>query len=217
MMNDIINRWAIAAGLLAAPFYFMLIISLGALQPGFSHFSMPMSMLGGVLGVRGLIFNIGVAMTGTFILIFGFGLWRALPEKISAKIGFFLLVMGSLGLIGAGYFHCSIDCRNILIEPDLIGRLHILASLLAGMGTGLAPFFFWAAMRHSHTWKRYATPTLVAAILANVPGVMFWVMFATGFRLLSIEGLIQRLGFIVVLIWIFFIAVSAWRQLSHTE
>ncbi len=214
-MNDTVNRWAVAAGLLAAPFYFTLIVTLGALEPGFSHLSTPMSVLGGVPGVRGLAFNFGVAATGVFVIAFGIGLRRQLPLKMTAKIGFGLLVISGLGLIGAGYFHCNEGCRNILTEPDLVGRLHIIMSLLAGMGTGLAPLFVWAAMRGSEKWKGLVTPTLAMAILANLPGITFWITISTGFRLFSVEGLIQRLGFIVVLIWIFFVAARLWRLASH--
>lgn len=176
-----------------------------------------MSMLGGVPGIRGHIFNFGVATTGLFIITFGLGLWWQFQAKITAKIGSALLIIGGMGLIGAGYFHCIEGCRNILAEPDLIGRLHIIASLLSGMGIGLAPFFIWAAVRGDVKWKGLATPTLVAGIFANLPGITFWITISTGFRLLSIEGLIQRLGLVVVLIWIFFVAVKMWRLVSCEE
>ena len=213
-MNNTVNRAAIAAGLLAAPFYLTLIIVLGAFEPGFSHRTALMSMLGGVPGGRGLAFNLGVAATGMLLIAFAIGLPRRLPPAWTAKAGSALLVIGGLGLIGAGVFHCNQDCRNILAEPDFVGRLHIIASLFAGMGTGLAPFFVWAAMRRGTTWKNFATPTLVAAILANLPGITFWITISTGFRLHSIEGLIQRLGLVVVLVWVFFAAMRLWR-LEH--
>lgn len=213
-MNDTVNRGAVAAGLLAAPFYLTLIIVLGALEPGFSHLTALMSMLGGVPGVRGLAFNFGVTVTGMLVIAFGIGLRRQLPPKITARVGFGLLVVGGLGLIGAGVFHCNEGCRNILTEPDFVGRLHIVASLFAGMGTGLAPFFVWVAIRSGTAWKDFATPTLVAAILANLPGIAFWITLSTGFRLHSIEGLIQRLGLVVVLVWVFFAAMRLWR-LEH--
>jgi uncharacterized membrane protein len=173
MMNETVNRCAIAAGLLAAPFYLMLIITLGALEPGFSHLTKPMSALGGVPGVCGLVFNLGVAVTGMFIIVFGIGLLRQLPPKITAKVGFTLLVIGGLGLIGAAYFHCNEGCVNILIEPDLVGRLHIIMSLLGGMGTGLAPFFVWAAMRGSEKWQGFATPTLWQPFSQTCQGLHF--------------------------------------------
>jgi len=204
-------------GLIAFPFYLALIFILGALEPGYSHLTTPMSLLGGVPGIQGLVFNLGVATTGVLIIIFGIGLSQQLPARASARIGVGLLVLGGLGLIGAGYFHCNDACRNVLSEPDLVGRLHLIMSLLAGMGTALAPFFFWAAMRLSEQWQAYANPTLIAAILANLPGITFWITIFTGQRLEFIEGLLQRLGFIVVLIWIFFVAARLWRQACNDE
>jgi hypothetical protein len=210
-MTNTIHRWPAAAGMLAAPFYLTLIIVLGALEPGFSHLTKPMSMLGGVPSVRGLAFNLGVATTGVLVIAFGIGLWRKLPPRTTARIGSVLLVVGGLGLSGAAYFHCNEGCKNILTEPDLVGRLHIVFSLLGGMGTGLAPFFAWSAMRGTDNWEDLATPTLLTAFLANLPGITFWITVATGFRLPSVEGLIQRLGFVIVLIWIFFVATRLWR------
>jgi uncharacterized Tic20 family protein len=210
-MTNTIHRWPAVAGMFAAPFYLTLIVVLGALEPGFSHLTKPMSMLGGVPSVRGLAFNLGVASTGVLIIAFGIGLWMKLPPKTTARIGSVLLVIGGLGLNGAAYFHCNEGCKNTLTEPDVVGRLHIVFSLLGGMGTALAPFFVWSAMRGDEKWKGLATPTLVTAILANLPGITFWITIATGFRLPSIEGLIQRLGFVIVLIWIFFVATRLWR------
>ena len=215
MSSNSHNSWLFVAGLIAAPFYLSLIFTLGTFEPEYSQLTTTMSVLGGVSGVRGLTFNVGVAVTGMLVIAFGVGLWQLLPHKRSTKIGFGLLVIGGLGLIGAGYFHCNVGCKNIFVEPDLTGRLHMLASLLSGMGSGLAPLFFWAAMRGSVKWKELATPTLVLAILANLPGITFWITLATDNRLLSVEGLIQRLGFIFVLIWIFYVALKLLRMTVH--
>lgn len=216
-MIDRFNRWAAAAGMLAAPFYLTLIITLGAMEPGFSHRTSLMSMLGGVTGVRGFAFNLGVAVTGAMVIAFTIGLQRSLPSRWTAKVGSVLLLIGGLGLIGAGVFHCNQDCRNILADPNVVGRLHLISSLFAGMGTGLALFFFWAAMRGSGKWRGFVTPTLVVAVLANVPGIVLWFTIFANLRLYAVEGLIQRVGIIVVLIWIFFVAArlkraSGWEK-----
>lgn len=200
------TRWASAAGIVAAPFYLALIIVLGALEPGFSHRTSLMSILGGVPGWRGMMFNLGVAATGVLVVVVAVGLRRRLPSIVSSVIGIGLLAVGGLGLIGAGLFSCNESCRNILIEPDLTGRLHTVASLFRGLGCGLSLFFLWAAMRRSDVWNDVAGSTLATAILANVPGMVFWVTLLADMRLYSVEGLIQRVGFIVVLVWIFFIA-----------
>jgi uncharacterized Tic20 family protein len=151
------------------------------------------------------------------VIIFGIGLCRRLPAKTTTWIGLGLLLVGGLGLIGAGYFHCNEACKNVFAEPDLTGRLHLLFSFQSGMGTALAPFFIWASMRHSEKWAGYAVPTLITAILANLPGITLWLTIATGTRLALVEGLIQRLGFIIVLIWIFVVATKLWRLASRRE
>lgn len=197
-----------AGGLLAAPGYLALLGVLGALEPGFSHRTSLMSLLGGVPGVRGALFNLGVAATGALVIAFGIGLGRQLHASVAARAGVGALLVGGIGMIGAGLFHCSEGCRNILAEPDLVGRLHIVTSFLAGMGTGLAPLFLWAAMRHNGRWTHLAGPTLITAMLANLPGVTFWVSLAAGMRLAPVEGLIQRAGLVVVLLWMFFVAAT---------
>lgn len=204
--------WGRVAGISAAPFYLILIIVLGALEPGFEHRTSLMSVLGGAPGWRGFAFNLGVGATGVMIIIFAIGLAHRLPPKWTTKAGAALLIMGGFGLIGASVFPCNPGCTNILTEPDLVGRIHIGASLMAGMGTGLAPFFFWAAMRHDPAWRLFATSTLGAAIFANLPGVTMWITLATDYRLHSIEGLLQRAGFIVVLIWMAFISWKTGRK-----
>jgi len=210
-MNSTTSKVSVVSGLFAAPFYLVLILILGELEPGFSHLTGPMSLLGGVPGIRGQIFNSGVAFTGILVIIFGLTLWRQLIATISARIACGLFVMAGLGLIGAGVLHCNEGCKNVLVEPDLVGKLHAISSFLAGLGTGLALFFFWAAMRKSDHWESFTTPTLIAAILANVPGVLFWATFLTDYKLDAIEGLIQRLGFVITLIWMFYIAIGQWK------
>jgi hypothetical protein len=161
------------------------------------------------------MFSAGVTMTGTLIIAFAQRLRRVLPSIPSSTIGVWLLTSGGIGLIGAGLFACNEGCRNILVEPNLVGRLHTIASLLGGSGCGLSLFFLWGAIRHSDTWRAFSTSTLVAAILANFPGVVFWMTLFTNSRFYSVEGYIQRMGIIVVLIWIFFAALRMRKLLAR--
>lgn len=200
--------------MVAAPFYLTLMTVVGAWAPEFSHLASPMSVLGGMPGLGGLMFNVGVVVTGLLVIVFAVGPLNRMPQGWTTRAGTASLVVGGLGLAGAGVFHCDEGCRNILIEPDGIGRLHIVASLLAGMGTGLAPLFLWATMRRALIWKDLATPTLWAAILANLFGIAYWTSLSTGFRLHSVEGLIQRLGLVILLVWIFGVSVRLRRIAS---
>lgn len=209
------NRLCIAAGMLALPFYLALILVLGALEPGYSHLTMTMSALGGVPGARGMAFNIGVAATGALIIAFAMGLRRRLPPGWPTQVGTICLVVGGAGFIGAALFHCNPGCVNVLKAPTFVGRAHMIMALAGGMFSAFAPFFFWASMRGDDRWRSFAAPTLMAGILANLPGGVFWITIATGHRLYAIEGLIQRLGFIFVLIWIALAATRLSQYARH--
>ncbi|MEO1241877.1 MAG: DUF998 domain-containing protein [Pseudomonadota bacterium] len=217
MHKRVWDRLCLIAGLLALPFYLALILILGALEPGYSHLTMTMSALGGVPGARGLAFNLGVGVTGVLIIAFAMGLRRGLLPGWLTQAGTVCLVIGGVGLIGAALFHCNPDCRNVLAEPTLVGRIHMITSLLGGMFSALAPFFLWASMRRDGRWRSFAAPTLAAGILANVPGIVFWMTIATGHRLYAVEGIIQRTGFIVVLIWIVMAAIEIRKRRSSAR
>ena len=82
-------------------------------------------------------------------------------------------------------------------------------AFVAGMGLSISPLFYYGRLRRSSTLKRYAALTLHTGIAANIPGIFFWVTLTTT-RLPGVEGLIQRLGLVFVLIWV---EVMAWEML----
>ncbi|MDH5654965.1 MAG: DUF998 domain-containing protein [Spirochaetia bacterium] len=205
------NVW-LTAGFIAAPLYISITALLGFLEEDYSHLTTTMSVLGGVDGFRGLLFNFCVFFTGILVISFGTGLFRQNSGNKMYKFSLGLLWSGGLGLAGAGLFPCSAACRNIFIEPDFTGRLHMISSLLAGMGTGLAPLFIWIAIRREELWQNLKNMTFIFAILSNLPGIIFWITILSDNRLPAIEGLIQRLGFIFVLLWMLYVSLIFFRN-----
>ncbi len=199
-------NWRITAGLLAPLFFFVLIFTLGALEPGFIHRASLMSRLGGVPGVRGVAFDVGVALTGVLVIIFASGLRQNLPSSLSSRIAVCLLVIGGLGLMVTGAFPCKPQCRNIIIEPDFVGRVHLIASFISGVGLAWSPLAIGIAFRNDEQWRNWSLPAFAVAIASNIPGIVLWVTLATGARLHSIEGLLQRAGIMIVFVWIFALA-----------
>ena len=206
---------AAAAGGLVTPLFLGLTFGLGALKPGFSHLGSPMSILGGETGWRGLAFNGGITVTGLLVLAFALGLKRRLPAGWLPRAGSALLAGGGVGLLGVGLFHCDPGCRNVLVEPDWVGQVHILAALLAGTGCGVGPVFLWPALRRSPAWRDLAPLTLTLAILANLAGLTFWVSLLAGHRLHSVEGLAERLGLVLIFLWMARMAARLGRMASR--
>jgi hypothetical membrane protein len=188
------------AGISAPIIYFSMIFILGLLEPDYSHMTKMMSFLGGVQGIRGLSFNIGIATVGILVALFSIGLHQTINGKNKSKAGVILLISGGLGLIFSGIFHCNLNCANVIVENNYIGSIHMLSAFIAGLSLSIAPFFIYGRFKKDPIWKKYATYTLVTGIIANIPGIIFWVTLATT-RLPGIEGLLQRLGIVFVFIW----------------
>ena len=204
--------WRITTGLLAPLFFFVLIFVLGALEPGFNHKASLMSRLGGVPGIRGIAFDIGVVLAGVLIIAFASGLRPQLPSGTASKIGIYLLAIGGLSLVVTGAFPCKPECRNILVEPDFIGRVHLIASFISGVGLAWSPVAIGIAFRNDERWRNWWRPTLAVAVLSNIPGIVLWITLLTGARLHSIEGLLQRSAILVVFVWIFALALKLSMQ-----
>jgi len=201
MKNKKNNLYFAIAGILAPILWFSLVIILGLLEPGYSHMTKTMSVLGGVGGIRGFIFNLGLSLVGILIILFSIALHKNINKGKGSKVGSVLLVLGGIGMIISGIFHCNLNCTNALLETDFTGIMHMLFAFIAGMCLAISPFFIFARLRKDSKWKNYSKYTLITGIMANVPGIIFWITLAT-VRFPSIEGIIQRAGIVFVFIWI---------------
>ena len=197
------NKYFAIAGILAPILWFSLVIILGLLEPGYSHMTKMMSILGGVENIRGSIFNFGISFTGLLIILFSIGLHKSVNKGKDSKIGLILLIFGGIGLILSGmFFPCDLNCNNALVEKNFTGLMHIFTALIAGMGLAISPFFIFARLRKDPQWKNYSKFTLLIGIIANIPGIILWIMVFTSTVPESIGGLIQRAGIVFVFIWI---------------
>ncbi len=208
MLKKTINSYSVLAGLIVPVFYIVLVSTLGQLESGFSHRTDMMSILGGVEGIRGLVFNIGVAITGFLLIAFSFGLHQSINNGTGAKIGPILIALGGVGMFGSAIFSCNFNCLNVIESRTFIGILHMISALVAGACLAISPFFIFFRMKQDKLWKKYRSFTLAIGVLANIPGVVLWASIFTG-RIHEWEGVIQRLGLLFPLIWIF--VLSLWQ------
>ena len=211
--NQKMNFYLSISGIIVPLLFITLVVGLGMLEPGYSHKTEMMSILGGVGGVRGTTFNTGVALIGVLIIAFGIRLHRSITNGEGSRVGPAMIVLGGLGLIGSAIFHCNVDCANVVVSQTFGGTMHILFAFITGMNLAVSPFFIFARMRKDPAWKNYTWITLATGILANIPGILLWTSFLTT-RMTEIEGLIQRLGIIFPLIWI---GLMSLRMLQITE
>lgn len=196
---------------IAAPILFAgLVIVLGFLEPGYDHRTETMSILGGVEGVRGAIFNVGAALTGVLLTAFAVGLHRGIGKGEGSRIGPLLIVLAGVGMVGSAIFHCNPGCTNVLATPTFTGTMHIATSFMVGSCLAIAPLIIFLRLRKDRLWKNYSWFTLGMGILANIPGVILWTSFLTT-RISAWEGIIQRLGIVFPLLWVEVMAIHLLR------
>ena len=201
------QKWIALAGIFVPLLYISMVIILGLLEPGYNQRTMMMSILGGVQGWHGAIFNFGLVLIGSLLIVFGFGLHRNVNQGKGNRLGFILFVFAGIGLMGSSYYYCDVGCVNIIQEPDFRGKMHMLFAFIAGLSLAFAPLPFLFSMKHDPRWKSYSGVTLAAVILSNIPGIVMWIALFTT-RLPEWEGIIQRLGLIFPLIWVEAIAIK---------
>ena len=212
---QISQQWLAIAGIVAPILYISVAIIMGLLEPGYRHKTMMMSILGGVGGWRGAAFNLGLVLTGTLLIAFGFGLHRRINQGRGKRIGLVLLVIAGVGLMGSAYFHCDLGCVNVIQESDFRGQMHMKFAFFTGLSFTFSPIPFLFSLKKDPRWENYYAITLAAAILANIPGIIFWItMFTT--RLPEWEGIIQRLGLLFPLFWVEVMSIQLLR-LSKEE
>lgn len=214
-MKNNITSYSAMAGLIAPVFYIVLVSTLGLLESGFSHRTDMMSMLGGVEGIRGLLFNVGVVITGLLLIMFAFGLHQSINKGAGSKVGPILIALAGIGLFGSAIFSCNVNCVNVVETKTAIGIIHMISAFVAGSCLAISPFFLYFRMKHDNRWIKYKSFTLAIGVLSNLPGVVLWVsMFTT--RIPEWEGVIQRLGLLFPLIWIFVLSLRK-LQLNKAE
>lgn len=205
-MKNNTTLYSALAGLVAPVFYLILVTTLGIFESGFTHRTDMMSILGGVEGIRGLLFNIGVVITGLLLIVFAFGLHQSINKGEGSKVGPTLIVLATLGLFGSAIFSCNVNCTNVIETKTVVGIIHMLSAFIAGSCLAISPFFIFFRMKQDDRWEKYRSFTLTIGVLSNLPGVVLWVSMFT-IRIPEWEGVIQRLGLLFPLIWVFVLSL----------
>ena len=206
MRNRNITILVSLVGMLIIILFISLTIIFGALEPGYNHMTMMLSILGGIGGIRGFAFNVGVGTTGGLIIIFAIGLNRVVTQNNAKFRRIFLFIQGGLGLIGIAIIHCRQNCE-VVPNMNPITALHGIFAFIAVLSLTLAPLPFYYYFKQDHRWERVAVFTLAMVILSIIFNILFWIMFMTNIFPI-ILGLVQRLEFLFVLVWILVISIK---------
>jgi hypothetical protein len=176
----------------------------GALEPGYSHADQGVSELGARTAEHPLIVNAGLVVFGLTFAALGVGLLAVLPSRLAAA----LFVGAGIAVIASGLIR--LDCG--LSDPHCealwrAGKLswhesgHLWAGLVSRLLLALTPFAIARAL--------WPGPVASLAAWAGFTGIGIGVVtfFLYGDDSAG-DGLLQRLEFLVLHLWVLIVAVG---------
>ncbi|MEM3436964.1 MAG: DUF998 domain-containing protein [Nitrososphaerales archaeon] len=177
-----------------APLWALLSIGISiALSPWFSWTNNALSDLG--VSSVSLIFNIGLIMSGIFASLFIISLVTINRKNLIGFIGFLMLFLSSLSLIGVGFFSESFGLVHFYFSLTFFTLL-ILSLIILGI----------------HFTLDTSTRLLgVFTLLIGIVSFIFWIDWAT-IRSLGV-AIPEMISIILTSFWIIMLSIRMYRNL----
>jgi hypothetical protein len=186
-------------GLLGVGVFVVAIVALHVLQPELSVVDEYMSVY--ALGAYGWLLQIGAIALGLAIIVVALGLRRTLAAGRRATAAWLALVIAGLGFVAAGVF---VTDPTGTTDYTLSGAIHDLAGFLSLLSLVTAAWLLWGAFSRTDGYQHLARTQLLLA------GVLTIVVVTLLAGLLPV-GIAQRTFYIVLVGWMFVLAVSVRR------
>lgn len=175
-MNVKIMRLAGFFGIFAPLFGFFMVLAAISLSPWFSWYDNALSDLG-VEGFASVLFNSGLAMTGSLMMMFFLGLNELFKGRIVGRVGAFLFLTSALFLISIGIFNETFGSIHFYVSVGFFVSL-ILSLLILGVSFAIKRMMLFAflsiaagvvgAAIWSLSWNGVAIPEAVSSLVAGV-------------------------------------------------
>lgn len=200
------TRVAAVCGLLAPLTYGAALLFGGLAQPDdFSSADDATSDLGSVTASSPWIYNqIGMNLTGILIVVFAFGLWRALSPDLLGRVGAVTLLLAGVTLFLEGFLR--LDCQGIDMACDNTSWKsdgHRLTTALSGIFIFGSPIVLAFAFRRLPSWHSAWLPTLAAIPAFFVMSILFSLIG---------DGAATRAGALTWFLWLAYVAFQLLKK-----
>jgi hypothetical protein len=180
----------------------------GALEPGYSHADQGVSELGARGTEHPWIANAGIVVLGLSFASIGIALRAALPARRASRVATALFLGAAVTIVVAGFarLDCGLSdqrCEDLWRAGQLSWHedVHLWASFVGQLLLGATPFAIARAL-----WPGPVAPLAVGAGVAGIAiGVASFFLYGVDG---APSGLIQRFGFLVLLVWVVILAVG---------
>jgi hypothetical membrane protein len=198
------QKLLIIPGIISPVLFFIILIILGLMWPGYNPISTGMSEIGAVDSPFKDIMNYaGFSLLGFFIVIFSIGLKIFYEKDLISSIASLIFLMGGIFMFLVGFLPCDPQC----IDITPIGQLHSLISMLSAILISLAVII--SANPISPKWgKKWGYLTFSIGVLSLASGPIMFIELLSNYT-----GLIQRLGIGFSLYWIFITSLKIYKEI----
>lgn len=187
-MNRKIPDFLIYCGIVGPLVYLIVLVSLGALWPGYNHISQLMSELGGIEAPHSIIMNtLGLGLLGFMFFGFSIALYNYLGTGKLRILGTGFIILSGIGLVLSAVFPCDPGC----IDVTITGKRHSTAAIVAAVPMSLAPISVSSYFSRRLNIYSILTGTFIGFVsLINMNP-----------EYAPIQGALQRIGIGLSLIW----------------
>jgi hypothetical membrane protein len=200
--------WLAIVGMIGPVCFMTLVIIQGALQPDYSHISLPISAL--AAWPAGWMQDLNFFVFATLTAGFSVALHRAIRPTRSGMVGIALLLAGCVALFMAGIFPW-INVDGVPTETPQ----HAVAAILTFSCTSIGLIVLSRRIAADPRWEDLSVYVLATGI------IMLVLFIAVGFFAVdegapfhNWTGLIQR---VLAAVWFAVLLVMAWRVLRLTR
>ena len=185
----------------AGPLLFVVgIVVGGAVTPGYSHLSDPVSQLAATGQPYPFIQMTGFVLFGLAIVATGLGLWRLPLTGRAARTGQVLLIIAGTSMVLTGLFRADPMQQESLTTS---GTLHLITAMVLFLSVSAAFLFCARAFRRANGWGDRSRFSLVAGLAA----IAFLLTYSVAFELQpEMVGLWQRLFAATIVTWFVVVA-----------
>ena len=200
---DTASRWLSLCGVLIPWAMAGFVIAASLANPGYSHVSETVSLLGTRGRPHPEVIRVGFVIVGLLTYCFAWGLHRVLGRGPRAKATWLLLASGTCVLL-SGLFR---DDPVAPGEPETLeGTLHSAFAIGALWGLVLSMLAFAMAVHRDPAWSGFAWLSIAAVALVLVSSAGFLAETLHPF-----EGLQQRFLYAVLLVWVEAVSLRSFR------
>lgn len=197
-------------GVLAPPAMIFFILLAGSQTPGYNHITDTVSRLSDQAAAHPGTMMTGFIVYGVLIIGFAYALYMRLRHGIRAHVAWGMLTLYGACMILAGIYQDSPPALNESLNPE--GIMHNTAIITSCIAMLFGMWSFAGSVYRRPSWFGFTWYTIGASFVGAILSIVFAVQTQV-----PVSGLLQRLFYLVLLIWVEVVSLWLFRLTFKKE